>query len=546
MSTAVERSPVAMVASPIIACLAAALATALPTTARGQAVSFSRQVAPLLARQCGNCHVSGRKGGFHMPSYAALMSSDMVQRGAGAASRLVEVIETGDMPRGGGRVSRDDLAMLVRWIDAGAAFDGADPTAALTAAASAAAPPAAPGAPAAPAATSTAGKERPLRPGDVSFSAAVAPVLLEHCAGCHGADDPAGRLQLRSLATLLQGGRTGRPVIAGKSADSLLIKKLRGIDIEGQRMPRGRPPLPDEVIAMIATWIDQGATIDALGSTTPLKTVAARGRARTMSDAELRNIRRAAAAGPWQRAIPDEPPVVVPTERIVLVGNLPEPRMNELAETASRLEARIRAELVSGEAPLLKGGVVLYLFRHGYDYSSFWQTVVRAERPKGIVGHAGLLGDVAYGAVLVPGSAVDPATTDALLAEQIAGAALAGRDLPPWFVRGAGRVVASRVVPKAALVQEWRRDAAPAARELGSTADFFAGHGDAALVALAAGGFVAGLATPSARLPQLVTAIDQDVPFDDAVAKIVRGSPKQLYDAWAAKQQSARPARGGR
>jgi len=530
----------------LVASLAAGLGAFMPTSARGQAVSFSRQVAPLLARQCGSCHVSGRKGGFHMPSYDGLMRSGMVQRGAGAASRLVEVIETGDMPRGGGRVSRADLAMLMRWIDGGAAFDGADPMVALASTVPAAVPAARAGPAATPAASSTAGKERSLRAGDVSFSADVAPVLLEHCAGCHGADDPAGRLQLGSLAALLQGGRTGRPVIAGKSADSLLIKKLRGVGIDGERMPRGRPPLPDEIVTMIAKWIDQGATIDALGSATPLKTVVARGRARMMSDADLRAIRRAAAPGPWQRAIPDEPPIVVPAERVMLVGNLPEPRMNELAETATRLESRIRAELVSGEAPLVKGGVVLYLFRHGYDYSSFWQTVGRSERPKGIVGHAGLLGDVAYGAVLVPGSAVDPATTDALIAEQITGAALAGRDLPPWFVRGAGRVVAGRVVPKADVVQEWRRDGPAAARELGSPTDFFAGHGEPALVALAAGGFVARLATPPARLTQLLAAIDEGIPFGDAVAKVCRGSPKQLYEAWAAKQPLPRSARGSR
>lgn len=59
-----------------------------------------------------------------MASYEMLMRSGMVQPGVGNASRLVEVILSGDMPRGGGKVSPADLGMLMRWIDAGAVFDG--------------------------------------------------------------------------------------------------------------------------------------------------------------------------------------------------------------------------------------------------------------------------------------------------------------------------------------------------------------------------------------------------------------------------------------
>ena len=77
---------------------------ARPAAGRAPAVagvSFTRQVAPLLVRSCGGCHVSGQRGDFQMASYEALMRSGMVQRGVGNASRLVEVILSGDMPRGG-------------------------------------------------------------------------------------------------------------------------------------------------------------------------------------------------------------------------------------------------------------------------------------------------------------------------------------------------------------------------------------------------------------------------------------------------------------
>ena len=94
-------------------------------------ISFTKQVAPLLVTHCGGCHVTGRKGGFQMASYDALMKTGVVQRGVGDSSRLVEVIATGDMPRGGGKVAPQDLALLVAWINAGASFDGPDPAAPL-------------------------------------------------------------------------------------------------------------------------------------------------------------------------------------------------------------------------------------------------------------------------------------------------------------------------------------------------------------------------------------------------------------------------------
>lgn len=104
--------------------VAACSAATCPVLAQG--VSFSKQVAPLLTAKCGGCHISGRRGGFQFTSYEALMKTGMVQKGQAGSSRIVEVIETGDMPRGGGKVSKDELNTLTSWIDAGAPFDGPD------------------------------------------------------------------------------------------------------------------------------------------------------------------------------------------------------------------------------------------------------------------------------------------------------------------------------------------------------------------------------------------------------------------------------------
>jgi mono/diheme cytochrome c family protein len=500
---------------------------AAPRAAVAAGVSFTRQVAPLLVRSCGGCHVTGRRGNFQMATYQALIQSGMVQRGAGNASRLVEVILTGDMPRGGGKVSPEEVGALISWIDRGAICDG-DPTAGLDRLVRGGAVPPPP-APAVP-----TGAPAPLKPGDIAFSTEVAPILIDRCGKCHGDRDPENNFAITTLTSLVKGGRSGPAIVPGKGEESLLVKKLRGAGIEGQRMPLNAPPLPDADIATIAKWIDQGARIDLLTATDPIEKLVATGKSRRLSDDALAKVRREAAEKLWARMIPDEPPVVDRRDGLVIIGNLPESRLRELGDTAAGLLPAIRRELVGANGSLLKGGVVLYAFRNSYDYSSLWQVVLNGERPKGISGNAGMAGDVVYGAILVPTQDDSGDSTKLLAAEQIAGATLAGRGFPAWFCQGAGRAVAIKIVPKAPLVQEWKNDVGAAIRQLGSAQDFLAGHADPSATALAAGGFLTSLAPPG-KIALVVGLVDTGTSFDDAFAKVFRSTPEQAFTAWAAR-----------
>lgn len=494
-----------------------------PAAAGG--VSFAGQVAPFLVATCGRCHVTGRKGDFQMASYEQLMRSAKVSPGMGQTSELVEVILSGEMPPGGG-VSPDDVAMLVRWIDSGAACDGNPAADLMTVARAAAAPPPPP----------VAAPPRPVRlkPGDVSFASDVVPVLLEQCANCHGGREPESDLRMTSLESLIGGGRAGAAIVPGKASTSLLVKKLRGVGAEGQRMPLGKPPLPDEQIAMIAKWIDQGARTDLLAPGDSLEAVAAAGRSQRLSDGDLARLRFAAGEKLWARIIPDESPVVEPRTGLCLIGNLPPARMEELAADAEALAPLVGRELGVDAATLAKGGVVLYVFRKAYDYSELWQVVLDSQRPQGIDGHAGLVGDVAYGAFVVPAGDAAGDDTRLLLAEQIAGAALAARGLPGWFCSGAGRAVAARVAAKAPLAKEWKQATGAAVKSLGSAADLFTGRADPAAVALVAGGLMTSLASGN-KLGQFVAAFDDGMPFEDAFVRAFRSPPHQAFTTWAAR-----------
>lgn len=373
---------------------------------------------------------------------------------------------------------------------------------------------------------------------DVAFSTDVAPVLLESCATCHDADDGAGGLRMHTLAALM----AAQVVKPGQGARSLLVKKLRGTDIDGQRMPLDAPPLDEAVVARIERWIDAGALPDLLGPTATLEALVAAGRAARLSDAELAVARRAAASDAWRRALPDEEAAVEIRDRVSVVGNLPAPRLAAVADVAAEVEEQVRAELVGQDARLLKGGIVLFAFQHSYDYSAFWQEVVGAERPKGVVGHAGSTGEAVYGAILMPAGDPNDGDTRLLLAEQICGAALAGRGAPEWFTRGAGRAVASRLHPRAARVREWQRQVPAAVQATGPGAAVLEGGADPGSAAIVAGGFVGALAPKAAKLKPLVAALDRGSGFEEAFSKAFRGGPRQLYEAWMAKQAQRTPA----
>ena len=538
-----SEAPAAGAAKPVAAAQPAAKPAAKP------ALTFTAQVAPILSRHCGGCHIAGRKGGFQMVSYAGLMKTGMVQPGAGESSRLVETILSGDMPRGGGKVSPEDVGVLMKWIDAGAPFDGPDPTAPIDGLArQATAPPPA----VAPTKPIVAVK---LKAGDVSFAADVAPVLLEQCAGCHDAMQPEANLSMVTLERLLRGGRGGSPVVSGKGAESLLIKKLKGAGIEGQRMPLGKPPLADDVIALIQKWIDQGATLDLLTPKTDLETLAAAGRSQKLSHDELKKVRFRTASSLWTRAIPDEKPVVIDRGDVLVVANLSVAKSEELADTAQAVEGRLREEVMGGKPPLIKGGIVAYGFAKGYDLSSFWQTVFSDDRPKGVTAGAGVLGDVVYAAVVPPaggkssgekpsaGKHDGQADATALLAEQMTTAALLGRGVPAWFAKGAGRAVAMKFQPKADLVETWRRDLPAAVQRGGSPADFFGGRGDPVAMATVGGGFVSSIMPSVSRLEALVAQLDAGTPFDQAFASVFRGQPQPLFEAWTAQQAARGPRR---
>jgi hypothetical protein len=92
----------------------------------------------------------------------------------------------------------------------------------------------------------------------VDYVRDIRPILESHCYECHGTKKTRGRLRLDVKSAALKGGMTGPAVIPGNADDSLLIRRLLGLDGE-DRMPKDKDPLPADEIATLRAWIAQGA-----------------------------------------------------------------------------------------------------------------------------------------------------------------------------------------------------------------------------------------------------------------------------------------------
>lgn len=93
-----------------------------------------------------------------------------------------------------------------------------------------------------------------------AFTGVVQPLLQQNCVSCHGPDKSKGGLRLDSVEAVLKGGKSGPVVVAGKSAESDLIKRMRLPLTDDDHMPpNGKPQPGADELALLQWWVDAGA-----------------------------------------------------------------------------------------------------------------------------------------------------------------------------------------------------------------------------------------------------------------------------------------------
>ena len=83
------------------------------------------------------------------------------------------------------------------------------------------------------------------------FQSSVLPILQANCLACHGDPAPQADLDLRTVDSILAGGKSGPAVLPGSSDRSLLIQK-----VASGAMPPGDQRLSPAEVELVRQWID--------------------------------------------------------------------------------------------------------------------------------------------------------------------------------------------------------------------------------------------------------------------------------------------------
>ncbi|HWA99000.1 MAG TPA: c-type cytochrome domain-containing protein [Pirellulales bacterium] len=499
-----------------------------PTTPTG-GVSFVNQIAPLLADKCGRCHISRQSGGFSVASYAALRAGSgngtVFQPGKGKGSTLVDLLESGDMPRGANRLSDAEIDMVVAWIDQGAIFDGGDPNVMLASNSGSAGP---------------SMSDMPTGNEKVSFMRDIAPMLVGNCTNCHGGDRGAGNFELDTFERLKRGGRDGDVLSAGNPGNSILLKMLKGTqkDRMGKlrpRMPQRSSALSDSEIAKFETWISEGAKFDGDDPRELLEFQVRVNNAIKMTHEELTASRADLAKKNWAKGSPGMPVDKVERDDFVVYGNLPSVRLNELADMIDAERVKIGTALkVPPGKPLVKGKISIFVFEKRFELSEFARMVDRRELPSDT--SAFFRFDVidAFGGLMAPKE--NDHTFPLLVSEILCGCYVdsMGRNIPAWFSNGAARVYAAKVEPRSALVKHWDEQVGPAMA--GAKWNFIEDKSVDGQAAALSYGLVKSMMANGAQFGTLMELLKKGMKFDNAVQQAYRVTPQKLAQAYTASK----------
>jgi uncharacterized membrane protein len=95
------------------------------------------------------------------------------------------------------------------------------------------------------------------------YSGVIAPILQQNCYGCHGPSRQKGKLRLDAPGHISAGGKDGPVINAGNPQQSELMERLRlPLDDEHHMPPKEKRQPGETEIALIALWIESGASFD--------------------------------------------------------------------------------------------------------------------------------------------------------------------------------------------------------------------------------------------------------------------------------------------
>jgi cytochrome c553 len=411
-----------------------------------ESVSFTDEIAPLLAKSCLGCHGDNPKGGLRLDTFAGMEKGGahppLLVIGKPDLSLLLARIATPNpqvrMPKDADPLSEDEIKKISDWIAAGAKFDGADKNTPLDK------------------------LEKPKPPIEVakptgnervSFIKDVAPGFVTVCLGCHNGNTRRGGLSMVTFEKLMQGGDSGKVIVARNLDESRLWTLINDGD-----MPRGQARISQEWYNNLKIWIEEGCKYDhadpraELAKLIPTEQELKIAELARLSPEEFSQRRLAASQDQWTRSFPQAAPKVYESAEFNVFGDVSEARLKEINDWAVEQAEALRATFNAKEKPLFRGKLTIFVCKDRFGYEEFNATIDRREVPREVVGHAKVTPATQEEAYVVLQEVGDDANENSPgmrlnLMEQLTGAFLrrdAKGDMPDWLVRGAGLALGAR------------------------------------------------------------------------------------------------------
>ncbi len=134
----------------------------------------------------------------------------------------------------------------------------------------------------------------------ITYEQHILPIFREKCGTCHNANDKKGDLTLDNYTSVMQGGASGEIISSAGEPDNSTLYRVVA-HLSEPFMPPQQPKLPDDQLALIKKWIEQGSLKDS-GSVSKIKKSAV---ARAMVSAD-----RPAGPPPMPENLPLDPLLV--------------------------------------------------------------------------------------------------------------------------------------------------------------------------------------------------------------------------------------------
>lgn len=375
----------------------------------------------------------------------------------------------------------------------------------------------------------------------VSFLNDVAPILMDNCNGCHfDAMRVRGGLRMDTFAQLMRGGGEGESIDAGSGDDSILVMRMRGEG--GDLMPGGgRPPVPDDQIALIARWIDQGANYDGQRIESPIRDERKQAWMNAASNTEISSDRADSSldsirlvAGSQRINTAEAGPFLIvgpgPTDLLERVGRVASGQMKTVESIITKREE-------TDDRHFFRGKATIFVLPRQYDYSEFVGMVEERRVPADWKSHFRYTGLQAY-VTLIANESVDDEVVRDRLAAPLVGLAMASRsvDVPTWLSRGVGESIANNRVRRLdrATKLKLQQRTAEAARAAKSAKDFLgdrmAAEQKDALATAIAGSMIDG--TRRRAFLQMIRLLNDGIAFADAFQQSYKVTPDVYIDAY--------------